>query len=125
MILIALSTVIPGVLLSILGFQAASKQKLLLIQTIGDFPALEEQFNRLKKLEETLAKEAVFLVVLNSSIVPQFQSSLSEPAARSTETRGNVFKRLFEKVIRKKIGDDPKNLKHIITVHKVGYKFIG
>lgn len=27
--------------------------------------------------------------------------------------------------IRKKIEDDPKNPKHIITVHKVGYKFIG
>ena len=27
--------------------------------------------------------------------------------------------------IRKKIGDDPKKPKHIITVHRVGYKFIG
>ncbi len=80
-----------------------SKAKVAITELLKDenFPVLKEQFNSLKKLEETLAKEMAFLAVLKSSIIPKFQSSHVERAGspfRSTNKPAACSTSLFEKV---------------------------
>jgi len=87
-------------------FKSKARNEITEILKDGSFPSLKEQFDSLKKLEETLAKEMAFLTVLKGSIIPKFYAVgraasplMNEPAVRSTEgtpASVGVFKSLFE-----------------------------
>ena len=65
-------------------FKSRAKSAVTAILKDGNFSALKEKFDRLKKLEETRSKEMAFLAALKSSLMPKFQSSLNQSATSST-----------------------------------------
>ncbi|MBC8457619.1 MAG: hypothetical protein H8D67_06450, partial [Deltaproteobacteria bacterium] len=119
MIIIALSTVIPGVLLSLLGFQAASKQKLALTQTIMESCRRSAE-NIIDRIERDITYRSMEIAdnVLSDGIDDNVSEKLRKHAEEEGFVDGFFYMEEDKLVFPPEMPKPEKNSAAIETLHR-------